>query len=71
MQTFSRPAKSHYTEGEVAQQLGLTVERLRNLIRERVMLSEDEIRQTAMVSFQPSDLLLLKLLVAQAEMPQG
>jgi DNA-binding transcriptional MerR regulator len=70
MQTLTRPAKSHYTEGEVAEQLGVSLEHLRSLIRERVMPNDDDVRQTSMLSFQPSDLLLLRLLVAQSGTPR-
>jgi len=70
MPTLSRPAKSHYTEGEVAEELGVSVERLRSLIREQVMLNDEEVRQASGVFFQPSDLLLLRLLAAQAVAPR-
>ena len=66
MPILSRPGKSQYTEGEVADQLGVSVEHLRSLIREQVMPNDDDVRQTSILTFQPSDLLLLRLLVAQS-----
>ncbi len=61
----SKPVKSHYTEIEVARELGVPLEYLRALIRERVMPGDDEVRHTAVLAFQPSDLVLLKLLASQ------
>lgn len=66
MQTLVKPGKSHYTENEVAQELGVTVEHLRALIRERVMPGDEDARQSSILSFQPSDLLLLKLLASES-----
>lgn len=70
---FNKPAKTHYTEIETAQELGVSVERLRTIIREHVMPTDDEIRPAAIATFQPSDVLLLKLLASQAsaQAPQG
>ena len=65
MHTLFKPGKSQYTEHEVADELGVSLERLRSLIRERVMPGDDDVRQTSLVSFQPSDLLLLRLLASQ------
>ena len=62
MRKYLRPVKSQYTENEVAEELGLSVDRLRTLIRERIMVDQDEARQGPSVSFQPSDLLLLRFL---------
>jgi DNA-binding transcriptional MerR regulator len=63
--TLLKPGKSQYTENEVAEELGVSVEHLRSLIRERVMPGDDDVRQTSILSFQPSDLLLLRLLASQ------
>lgn len=71
--TLSRPVKSFYTEAEVAEQLGVSVDRLRSIIQERIMTAEDDARNALGVTFQPSDLLLLRLLASQAtdREPQG
>ncbi len=66
MRMFSKPAKSHYSEAEAAAELGVSVDRLRTLIREHIMTKEDEGRNPPVVMFQPSDLLVLKLLSTQA-----
>ncbi len=64
MSTYIKPGKTQYTEAEVAGELGLSVDVLRALIKERIMDNEDEVRQAAEVTYQPSDLLLLKLMTA-------
>ncbi len=72
MSTPSTPDKGQYTENEVANELGVSLEILRSLIRERVMPNDEDVRQTSMLTFQPSDLLLLRLLSGQQpEMSQG
>lgn len=58
-------AKSHYTEIEVAQKLGVSLEGLRALIQDRIMPNDADVRQTSMLNFEPSDLLLLRLLTNQ------
>ena len=63
--TLVKPGKSQYTENEIAEELGVSLDHLRSLIRERVMPGDDDVRQTSLVSFQPSDLLLLRLLASQ------
>ncbi|MGC4048294.1 MAG: hypothetical protein QM757_01070 [Paludibaculum sp.] len=66
--TIPRPAKGYYSETEAAQALGLTIDSLRALVRQHILHSEDELANLSMTTFQPSDLLLLRLLSAsQAE----
>lgn len=71
MTTYIKPGKAQYSEAEVAHELGLSVDRLRLLIRERIMAGDDEAGQPAPLTYQPSDLLLLKLLTANVELAQG
>jgi len=54
--------KSHYTETEAAEELGISVTQLRTLVRERIVRSEEDIRNLPMAYFQPADVLLLKLI---------
>jgi len=54
--------KSHYTETEAAEELGISVQQLRALVRERIARSEEDLRNLPMAYFQPADLLLLKLI---------
>ena len=54
--------KAQYSEAEVAQQLGVTVEDLRTLIRRHIVIEETEATNVPMTTFQPSDLLVLRLL---------
>ncbi len=61
---FPKPVatKAHFTEAEAAQQLGITVEDLRTLIRRHIVLDDTDATNVPMTTFQPSDLLLLRLL---------
>ena len=54
--------KSHYTESEAAEELGISISQLRTLVRERLARTEEDIRNLPMAYFQPADLLLLKLI---------
>ena len=61
---MSRTAKSQYNEVEAAEELGVSVERLRVLIRRHVVTSDEDLNNVPIASFQPSDLLLLRFLTA-------
>lgn len=65
---MAKPAKSHYTEAEAAEELGLSVEGLRSLIKTHVVTSEEEMTNVPAATFQRSDLLLLKFI---AKRPLG
>jgi len=56
--------KSHYTETEAAEELGISVPQLRTLVRERIVRTEEDVRSLPMAYFQPADLLLLKLITS-------
>ncbi len=60
--TIPRPGKGYYSETEAAQALGLTIDSLRALVRQHILQNEDEMANLPMTTFQPSDLLLLRLL---------
>lgn len=58
--------KAHYSESEAAQQLGVTVEELRTLIRRHIVVDDGDSGNVPMTSFQPSDLLVLRLLAKRS-----
>ncbi len=58
----SRTGKSQYTEIEAAEELGVSIERLRCLIRQHEVTSEEDLNNVPIATFQPSDLLLLRFL---------
>jgi len=62
----SRPAKAHYSESEAAAALDISVEELRSLIRDHIVRDDNDMANLAMTSFQPSDLLVLRILTARA-----
>jgi hypothetical protein len=61
----SKQNKTQYSEVEAAQELGLTVDQLRVLIRNHIAQSDEDLHHIAMASFHPSDLLVLKILAGQ------
>ncbi len=62
MLTKAGATKTHYTEVEAAQALGIDVEDLRRLIRLHIVADAEDSSNVPMTMFQPSDLLLLRLL---------
>ncbi|HTP88715.1 MAG TPA: MerR family transcriptional regulator [Bryobacteraceae bacterium] len=61
--------KSHYTESEAAEELGISISQLRTLVRERLARTEEDIHNLPMAYFQPADLLLLKLITSGVASP--
>ena len=62
----SKPNKTQYTEAEAAEELGVTVEQLRVLIRHHIAKSDEDLAHIAVATFHPSDLLVLKILAGQS-----
>lgn len=62
-----RPGKGYYNETEAAHALGLSLDGLRTLVRRHILESEDDVHNLPITSFQPSDLLLLRLLLARGD----
>lgn len=69
MLTKPLPAKTQFSELEAAQTLGISVEELRVLIRRHIVTDEADANNVPMTVFQPSDLLLLRLLANQTMSP--
>jgi hypothetical protein len=69
----SKANKTQYSEPEAAQELGVTVEQLRALIRSHIAQTDEDLNHVAIATFHPSDLLVLKLLAghARASAPAG
>lgn len=63
--TASKTTKTQYTETEAAEELSITVERLRTLIRNHIVEREEDLSNVPLTAFQPSDLLLLRILSGQ------
>ncbi len=62
---FSRPGKSQYSEAEAAEELGVSVAQLRTMIRSHVVEHDEDLNNVPATSFQPSDLLILRLLTGR------
>ena len=62
VQVISRPLKGQYSETEAAEQLGISVVQLRTMIRSHVVDKDEDLNNVPVHTFQPSDLLILRLL---------
>ena len=60
--TRLRPGKSQYSETEAAEELGVSVAQLRTMIRSHVVEHDEDLNNVPATTFQPSDLLILRLL---------
>lgn len=65
----AKAAKTQYSEAEAAEELGISVEKLRRLVKKHIVDSDDDISNLSIASFQPSDLLLLRMLAMQEPEP--
>lgn len=63
---LTRTGKSQYSETEAAEELGISVDQLRTMIRSHVVDREEDLNNVSATSFQPSDLLVLRLLSSNA-----
>ncbi|MCU1337393.1 MAG: hypothetical protein JWO19_2974 [Bryobacterales bacterium] len=68
VQVSSRPGKGQYSEAEAAEELGISVLQLRTMIRSHVVDRDEDLNNVPVTTFQPSDLLILRLLTG---MPTG
>ena len=66
----TRPMKSQYSETEAAEALGVSVDRLRQLIRQHIAQTDEDLASVSSAVFQPSDLLLLRLLAGIQLQPE-
>jgi hypothetical protein len=62
VQVGTRPGKGQYSEAEAAEELGITVAQLRTMIRSHVVDRDEDLNNVPVTTFQPSDLLILRLL---------
>lgn len=64
-----KPNKTQYSEHEAAQELGVSVEQLRTLIRSHIVETDEDLNNVSVASFHPSDLLVLKILSTLTQNP--
>jgi len=64
-----RAGKSQYSETEVAEELGVSVDQLRTMIRSHVIDRDEDLTNVPATTFQPSDLLVLRLLAGMSPNP--
>ncbi|HSP67968.1 MAG TPA: hypothetical protein VLN48_09585 [Bryobacteraceae bacterium] len=68
VQVGTKPSKGQYSEAEAAEELGISVAQLRTMIRSHVVDRDEDLNNIPVTTFQPSDLLILRLLTG---MPTG
>lgn len=61
--------KSHYSEREAAEELGVSIDRLRFLIRSHIVDTDEDLNNVSIASFHRSDLLVLKILARNTPDP--
>jgi hypothetical protein len=64
-----KPFKTQYSEHEAAQELGVSLEELRSLIRSHIVETDEDLNNMPLASFHPSDLLVLRLLLSSKATP--
>lgn len=62
---LTRTGKSHYSEAEAAEELGISTDQLRTMIRSHVIDRDEDLTNVPATTFQPSDLLILRLLAGK------
>ena len=67
--TLTKPGKSHYSEAEAAAALGVSIDQLRSLVRSHLVEAEEDLNNLSIAGFQPSDLLLIRLLSGRGLAP--
>jgi hypothetical protein len=67
---LTRSVKSQYSEVEAAEELGISVDRLRSMIRSHVVDRDEDLTNVPVTTFQPSDLLILRLLAGMPTTPR-
>jgi hypothetical protein len=63
---LTRNVKSQYSETEAAEELGVSVAQLRTMIRSHVVDRDEDLSNVPATTFQPSDLLILRLLAGKS-----
>jgi hypothetical protein len=67
---LTRSVKSQYSEVEAAEELGVSVDKLRTMIRSHVVDRDEDLTNVPVTTFQPSDLLILRLLAGMPTSPR-
>lgn len=60
-----RPPKGYFNETDAARELGLTLDEFRSLVRTHLLDDDEDLANLSRIYFQPSDLVVLRLLAAR------
>ena len=61
MNNIFKASNARFSEPEVAQMLGLSIEQLRSLVRDHIV-KDEEVESPAMDTYQQTDVVLLRIL---------
>ena len=64
-----KSAKTQYSESEAAEELGVSLDELRTLIRSHIVETDEDLNNVPMASFHPADILVLRLLLRSKANP--
>ncbi|MBA3975769.1 MAG: hypothetical protein C0504_16310 [Candidatus Solibacter sp.] len=59
-----RPPKGFFSEIEVAESIGVSVEQLRSIVRRHIVQTEEDVDKIPRAWYQPSDVVMIRMLVA-------
>jgi hypothetical protein len=63
--------KSEFTEAEAAEELGVSLDQFRAMIRKHILDCDEDLKNLPAATFQLSDLLILKLLAGRPPRESG
>lgn len=63
--SIARPPKGYYNESEAAQALGVSLDEFRALVRTHLLDSDDDLAHLPRMYYQPSDLVVLRMLASR------
>jgi hypothetical protein len=61
-----RPPKGFYSEIEVAESIGVSVEQLRSIVKRHIVQAEEDVDKIPRAWYQPSDVVMLRVLAANS-----
>jgi hypothetical protein len=59
-----RPPKGFFSEIEVAESIGVSVEQLRSIVKRHIVQAEEDVDKIPRAWYQPSDVVMIRMLVA-------
>ena len=61
----TKPIKSQYSEAEIAGALGVSIDEFRSLVKNSVVVQEEDLNNVPQATYNPGDLVMFRYLVQQ------